>query len=406
MPHSGTLGLNGPALRKGIHAGDLFRNLIIGLMAFLTVVDLFATQAILPALAHAYGVSAAAISFAVNATTLGMALGGLGVALLGGRIDKRRGVVVSLLLLSIPTALLGTLPDLWTFAALRGLQGLCMAAAFTLTLAYLGEACSVSAAAGAFAAYVTGNVASNFVGRFAAAALVDQFGLVSNFIAFALLNLAGAGLAILALRSPPPERSVDMGRHGQASPFAVWAEHLATPMLLAAFGIGFCILFAFLGTFTYVNFVLIGSPFLVGPMTLGFVYFVFLPALVTTPLAGRVSGRLGLRRSLAAGLLTAGLGLPLLTSQALPIVLAGLVFVGVGTFLAQAIATSIVGRFAAGERTSASGLYLLFYYLGGLAGTAVLGQVFERWGWTACVLGVAVSLALAGALTMGLREPT
>lgn len=212
MTHPGTVGLNGPTLREGSYAGDLVRNLVIGLMAFLTVVDLFATQAILPSLAQAYGVSAATISFAVNATTLGMALGGLGVALLGRRIDRRRGVVVSLLLLAIPTALLGTLPDLMTFAALRVLQGICMAAAFTLTLAYLGEACSASAAAGAFAAYVTGNVASNLVGRLVAAALVDHLGLVSNFIAFALLNLAGAGLAVLVLRAPAQTER----RHGPA----------------------------------------------------------------------------------------------------------------------------------------------------------------------------------------------
>ncbi|ACL63078.1 MFS transporter [Methylobacterium nodulans] len=406
MPDPGTLGLSGPTPRESTQAGDLVRSLVIGLMAFLTVVDLFATQAILPSLARAYAVSPAAIGFAVNATTLGMALGGLGVALLGPRIDRRRGVVVSLLLLAIPTALLGTLPDLWLFAALRVLQGICMAAAFTLTLAYLGEACSASAAAGAFAAYVTGNVASNFVGRLAAAALVDHLGLVSNFLAFALLNLAGAGLAALVLRAPKPEPKADIGRHGRASPFAVWAEHLANPTLLAAFGIGFCILFAFLGTFTYVNFVLTGSPFLVGPMTLGFVYFVFLPSLLTTPLAGRFSGRLGFRRALVMALLIAVLGLPLLTFPALPVVLIGLVLVGIGTFLAQAIATGVVGRSAMGERASASGLYLLFYYLGGLAGTAVLGQVFERLGWGACVVGVTASLALAAALTTHLCEPS
>ncbi|AWN44040.1 MFS transporter [Methylobacterium durans] len=406
MPDPGTLGLNGPMTRERTHAGDLVRNAVIALMAFLTVVDLFATQAILPSLARAYAVSPAAIGFAVNATTLGMAFGGLGVALLGQRIDRRRGVVVSLLLLAVPTALLGTLPDLWVFAALRVLQGVCMAAAFTLTLAYLGEACSASAAAGAFAAYVTGNVASNFVGRLVAAALVDHLGLVSNFLAFALLNLAGAGLALLVLRAPKPEPLRHMDQQGRASPHTVWIAHLANPTLLAAFGIGFCILFAFLGTFTYVNFVLTGSPFLVGPMTLGFIYFVFLPSLITTPLAGHVSGRLGFRRGLAAGLLIAALGLPLLNLPSLPFVLAGLVLVGIGTFLAQAIATGVVGRFAMGERASASGLYLLFYYLGGLAGTAILGQVFERLGWGACVLGVAASLALAAALTTRLREPS
>ena len=58
------------------------RTIVIGLIAFLTVVDLFATQAILPSLAQAYRVSPAAMSFAVNASTMGMAVAGLAVAFL------------------------------------------------------------------------------------------------------------------------------------------------------------------------------------------------------------------------------------------------------------------------------------------------------------------------------------
>ena len=45
------------------------RLLLIGAMAFLTVVDLFAAQAILPALTSRYGVTPAVMSVAVNATT-------------------------------------------------------------------------------------------------------------------------------------------------------------------------------------------------------------------------------------------------------------------------------------------------------------------------------------------------
>jgi len=64
------------------------RSLVIGLTAFLTVVDLFATQAILPSLAKAYGVSPAAMGFAVNASTMGMAVAGLGIGALSHRIDR------------------------------------------------------------------------------------------------------------------------------------------------------------------------------------------------------------------------------------------------------------------------------------------------------------------------------
>jgi MFS family permease len=63
----------------------LLRSLVIGSTAFLTLVDLFATQAILPSLAAAYGVGPAAMGLAVNAATLGMALGSLGVAFFSRR---------------------------------------------------------------------------------------------------------------------------------------------------------------------------------------------------------------------------------------------------------------------------------------------------------------------------------
>src|SRR3712207_2832633 len=118
-------------------SGALSRKVIIALTAFLTVVDLFATQAILPALAARYGVSPAAMGTAVNATTLGMAASSLAVALLSRRIDPRWGVLTSLALLAVPTALLASAPDLASFTVLRVAQGVFMAAAFPLTLAHL-----------------------------------------------------------------------------------------------------------------------------------------------------------------------------------------------------------------------------------------------------------------------------
>jgi MFS transporter, YNFM family, putative membrane transport protein len=84
-------------------------------------------------------------------------------------------------------------------------------------------------------------------------------------------------------------------------------------------------------------------------------------------------------------------------------VLAGMVLVGIGTFFAQAAATGFVGRAATENRGVASGTYLACYFLGGLVGSAVLGQLFDRVGWTACLAGVGASLAVAARLTARLR---
>jgi MFS transporter, YNFM family, putative membrane transport protein len=263
-----------------------------------------------------------------------------------------------------------------------------MASAFTLTLAYLGEHYSAADSASAFAAYITGNVASNLVGRLISAAVADHFGLAANFYFFASLNLIGAVLVYFAVEKTPCMQCVTPA---MSSHFQAWIMHLKNPSLRASFAIGFCILFAFIGTFTYVNFVLVQPPLGVGAMTLGFIYFVFLPSIATTPLAGRAVRSFGTRPTFWSALLVAGIGLPLLIVPNLSAVLVGMVLVGVGTFFAQACATGFVGRAALSDRGSASGLYLASYFFGGLVGSAVLGLIFDMFGWAACVAGIAVS---------------
>ena len=98
-------------------------------------------------------------------------------------------------------------------------------------------------------------------------------------------------------------------------------------------------------------------------------------------------------------------GLPLLLAHNLPVVLGGMVLVAVGTFFAQATATGFVGRAAATDRGSASGIYLASYFAGGLVGSAILGQLFDRLGWAACVAGIAASLVIAMLLAIRLKVP-
>lgn len=401
--NTNSIAASAPMDPKGHAAAALWRSVVIGFIGFFTLVDLFAAQAIVPTLAKAYGVSPAAMGFAVNTSTMGMAVSGLVVALIGRRINQKAGIWVSLVLLAVPTTMLASAPDLTTFAGLRIAQGIFMAAAFTLTMAYLAEQCSAKDTASALAAYITGGVASNLVGRIISGSIADYFGLATNFYAFAALNLAGAVLVLFSMQRTTPMAAVGPATR---SAFASWVTHLRNPQLRATFAIGFCILFAFVGTFTYVNFVLAREPIALSAMSLGFVYLVFLPSLITTPAAGRVAIRFGARQTLWGALAVAGLGLPMLLVPNLLWVLAGMALIGVGTFFAQATATGFIGRAAMTDRAAASGLYLASYYFGGLAGAAVLGQLFDRFGWDACVAGIGAALLLAAILARRLAITT
>jgi len=378
---------------------SLRNSLLIAVIGFLTLVDLFATQAILPSLARDYDVTPAQIGLAANASTLGMAISGLLFGVFSRTLERKRAISLCLLLLSIPTASLAFAPNLTIFAILRVIQGLFMAGAFTLTLTHLAERCEVRTA-NALAAYVTGVVASNLIGRLTAAFVASLVGPEQSFLFFALLNLAGAALVGGALHRNAPE-PMERSDHF----WAAWGTHIADPALRRTFAIGFLILFGFIGVFTYVGFVLMTPPHALSMTALGLVFLVFLPSMITTPMAGTVARKFGPAPTATVSLMVALLGLVLLLAPSLLSIILGMTLVGIGTFFAQAVATGHVGRIAKGDKAAASGLYLSSYYCGGLAGAAVIGQLFDRLGWSAAVIGVSASLGLAALLSLKLARP-
>lgn len=375
---------------------------VIAALALLTVVDLFAAQAILPSLTKQYDVLPSQMAVAVNASTIGMAVSSLLIALFNQHIPRREGIACALFLLAIPTLRLAHASGLAEFTALRIIQGLLMACAFSLALAYLGERTPARTLVTAFAAYIAGNVASNLVGRFLAAAVTDQWGVSAAFYTLAALNLVGGALALFSLSGielHPVKPQTDTTSKRLAA-------HLGNAALLQAFAIGFLILFAFIGTFSFINFKLVAPPLNVTMSGLGYSYAAFAPSIVTTLAAGHAVQRWGTRFTLLVGFATAAVGLPLVLSPYLPAVLSGMMLVAAGTFFAQGTITGFVSRAARQDRGAASGLYLASYFLGGITSAAVLGCIFESFGWAGTVAGIALALALASTITLAITEPS
>jgi MFS transporter, YNFM family, putative membrane transport protein len=78
-------------------------------------------------------------------------------------------------------------------------------------------------------------------------------------------------------------------------------------------------------------------------------------------------------------------GLLLTLIKSLPTVIVGLAIFSSGVFVAQAAATVQTGAIAGRARSSAAGLYVTFYYLGGSLG-ATLTDWSWRWKkWPGCV---------------------
>jgi YNFM family putative membrane transporter len=359
-----------------------FPIVVAGFSAFL---DLYATQPLLPFLAHTFHASSFAVSLTVTAPTLAVAFAAPIAGRIADRVGLRHTIVASAFALAIATALASTAVTLPQLIFWRFVQGLVSPGIFSIAIAYIHEEWPAARAGSATAAYVGGTVVGGFVGRALMGVLTNAMTWQAAFAILSVLNFAAAGVIWWRL---PREHE---GAHVvHASATRAVAAHVRNRQLLATYAIGFCILCAQIATFTYVTFHLAAPPFGLSTAALGWIFVTYLLGAVVTPVAGAWIDRYGLRTAfiVAAGL---GIGSVALTlAPSLTVILAGLALFGTSVFITQAVASSHVAVNAAEGRGLAIGLYATCYYVGGSVGSAVPAFFWSGGGWPACVAFVVV----------------
>jgi len=353
--------------------------MLAGLCTFLNV---YSTQPLLPLFRQIFHASELAVSLTVSATIFATALTAPFIGMIAERRGRKKVIVPSLFLLAVPTALAATSTTLRALVFWRFAQGLFVPGVIAVMLAYVNEEWAGRGVGRAMSSYVTGTVIGGFLGRFISGLIAAHWHWRATFLVLAVLDLilafvvrAWLPLAKNFVRADHLRQVLD---HAKA--------HLRNPRLLANFGMGATVLFALVGCFTYANFYLAAPPFHLNPAQLGSIFFVYLLGVVITPQSGRFLDRFGFRHTtlVYCAMMIAGLLLTLVRS--LPVVVIGLAIFSSGVFIAQAAATVQTGAIAARARSSAAGLYVTFYYLGGSLG-ATLTDWFWHWrGWPGCVL--------------------
>ena len=126
---------------------------------------------------------------------------------------------------------------------------------------------------------------------------------------------------------------------------------------------------------------------------------VYLMGAVSTPVAARLALRLGRRRTVLLSAAVAAAGLLLTLAPAFPAVLLGLALVAAGLFAEQTLSIGYVALVAERSRSTAVGLYVTCYYVGGSLGGVVPAGIWAHLGWPGCVAMVLAVQAVAVTLT-------
>jgi MFS family permease len=377
------------------------RALGVAVAAIGAFIELYATQALLPLLAREFSATPAEVSRTVSASTFAVALVAPFTGAVADMIGRKRVIVTAMFLLVVPTAMAGLAQTLDGLVFWRFVQGLLLPPIFAVTVAYIGEEFPAGATA-MTGLYVAASGVGGFLSRFLSGVLAQHYGWRASFFGLAAVTLACAAASALLL--PHERRFLKSG--GILAGIGFMAAHLRNTELLATFAVGFGVLFSFVGVFTYINFVLAAPPYALSTAALGTIFVVYLVGVALTPFTGPLVAWLGRRGLVAAasGVWIAGLAVTLIPSLAM--ILLGLAVCVTCGFLCQSCATSYVAVTARQGRSSAVGLYVTFYYIGGGAGAVVPGYAWTLAGWPGCVAIVSVVVALvAGLAVLFWRDP-
>ena len=366
---------------------------VIGFFAFLNV---YSMQAVLPLLMQDLHATPLQAGATVGATVLAVALVSPFMGMLSDALGRKRILCTAMFGMCLPTALIALADNLHTLVLLRFMQGLAVPGIVVVLIAYLSEEFRDGGVARMTSTYVGGTVMGGFCGRFITGHISAWLGWRSAYVALALLNLLGAVWVLWAL---PASRHFVANRN-IAGALRVLAGHLRNGRFIAICGLGFCVLFSLVGSFTYVNLHLAQPPFALGSAALANVFGVYLLGVVVTPMAGRFIVRHGFLHAVLATLAISATGLMLTLLPLLPAVIAGLALSSCGVFICQSATIGHIADTVTEGRSLATGIYYLSYYAGGAAGSWVAGLAFEGWGWSGSVLSIIAFQALAAMIAL------
>lgn len=353
---------------------------IISLTGIFAFMHIYAIQAILPDLIKDLSASEVQLGMAVGATILGISLMSPFMGIISDRFGRKIFIVGSLVLLAVPTGLIALISDMQYLILLRFLQGIAITGITVVLVAYLGEEFDQQYTAQLMAYYVAASVLGGFLGRFLLGHLAAVFTWRIGFLILSLLTLFSGLFAFFAL---PKSRQFVRKNHQNIGKALL--NHLKNRYLLISCSVGGCVLFTLVATFTYINLHLSAYPYQLTSGQLGNLFALYLIGMVITPFAGSLSKRYGSNWAVIIGLSMAFLGILLSLSDNLWLIITALVLVSSGVFIMQA---SMIGYLATNinhNRSLASGLYYMAYYLGGTFGALVGGFFYRHFEWIGVV---------------------
>jgi len=358
-----------------------------------SVATIYYNQPLLLEISRTFHCTSRQAGMVAVATQMGYAAGILVFVPLGD-VTERRGLIVKLFA-AVSAALLvaGLAPSLWALVAASIAIG--MTASVTHVLVPIAPELVRRGESGrAIGTVMAGLLLGILLGRTVSGWIASQLGWRAVFLVTAGATAMFVPLLRWRLPELPPVRAVSY-TEALRSLLRLVAEQ---PVLREAATVGFLAFAAFSSFWTNLTF-LLGTPhYKMGAGVAGSFGVLGAAGALAATFAGRHADRRGARWVVGLGLgtLIAGYTVLWVGGYHMAGLVVGVIVIDIGQQTLQIGNQTRIFSLVEGARSRVNTIYMIVYFLGGAAGSAMSTAAWVRWQWNGvCALGVAL-LALAG----------
>ncbi len=368
--------------------------LTILLTTVLTLSALYAPQPLLPVIMSDFGVSRTAAAALTTVSFLPLSFAPLVYGYILESVSPRRMLQVAVLLLAISELLFYWGPSFASLIAVRLLQGLLVPAILTALMTYVSLASAKGRVQRSMAIYIAATILGGFLGRAFSGWVATAFGWRYSFLVLAASLL----VAFVLLGRLPIETRLNLSRPRPA----VLLEVLRRPGFLRVYLAIFGLFLVFAAIMNFIPFRLTEISDNASEFRIGLMYSGYLMGIAASLSATRIAPKLGgemnaIRLGLALYLIAlAGMLMP-----AVPALFAVMFFFCGAMFLVHATASGFLNRCAGENKGIVNGLYVSFYYAGGVVGSYAPGLIYRHLGWNGVIFGLLIVAALALLIVAG-----
>jgi MFS transporter, YNFM family, putative membrane transport protein len=365
----------------------------LGCGALLIFSSLYAFQPLLPIFVKEFQITPTTSSLLMSLPVITMIPGLLILGFVSDRYGRTMVMKVSLLFVLGLLLLMPLMNSFLLLLILRCVQGFFLAGIPASAMGYLADEVEPYNIGLATSIYIASNAMGGLSGRVVTGYLTDVYSWKIGFLSLAIFGLVATVCFYLLL---PASRFFNGGSRSMTHDMKGMFVHLKDKRLLSLFTLGFLIQVIFTGVWTYLPFYLEAEPFTLSLKWISFTYFAYILGVVSPPIAGRISSRIGLRRTMIIGLFTLLVGVALSIYHSITLVMIGLCIICAGFFIAHSMASASVAKTAEHHKSGASSFYLISYYAGVAAGSSGVGVLWDRFGWGGVVSLLVLVVPLLG----------